>query len=65
MIQNMVWAAGYNVAAIPMAGGALSGVGVVLPPAAAAALMNASTVVVAVNAQLVRRVELGSVGSRQ
>jgi Cu2+-exporting ATPase len=58
MIQNLIWAAGYNVAAIPLAAGALSGVGVVLPPAAAAVLMSASTVVVAVNAQLVRRVEL-------
>jgi Cu2+-exporting ATPase len=58
MIQNLIWAAGYNVAAIPLAAGALSGVGVVLPPAAAAVLMSASTVVVAVNAQLVRRVQL-------
>ena len=65
MIQNLIWAAGYNVAAIPLAAGALSGAGVVLPPAAAAVLMSASTVVVAVNAQLVRRVDLGSVGSRQ
>jgi Cu2+-exporting ATPase len=58
MIQNLVWAAGYNVVAIPLAAGALSGVGVVLPPAAAAVLMSASTVVVAVNAQLVRGVQL-------
>ena len=65
MIQNLVWAAGYNVVAIPLAAGTVSGVGVVLPPAAAAVLMSASTVVVAVNAQLVRRVDLGSVGSRQ
>ncbi|HKY49425.1 MAG TPA: heavy metal translocating P-type ATPase, partial [Acidimicrobiia bacterium] len=60
MIQNLVWAAGYKVAAIPLAAGALSGVGVVLPPAAAAVLMSASTVVVAVNAQLVRRVQLAA-----
>jgi len=60
MIQNLVWAAGYNVVAIPLAAGALSGVGVVLPPAAAAVLMSASTVVVAVNAQLVRRVRLAT-----
>jgi Cu2+-exporting ATPase len=65
MIQNLVWAAGYNVAAIPLAAGALSGVGVVLPPAAAAVLMSASTVVVAVNAQLIRRVDLRPVGSDQ
>ena len=60
MIQNLVWAAGYNVVAIPLAAGALAGVGVVLPPAAAAVLMSASTVVVAVNAQLIRRLDLGS-----
>jgi Cu2+-exporting ATPase len=58
MIQNLVWAAGYNVAAIPLAAGALAWAGIVLAPAAAAVLMSASTVVVAVNAQLLRRVDL-------
>jgi len=60
MIQNLIWAAGYNVAAIPLAAGALTGAGIVLPPAAAAVLMSASTVVVAANAQLIRRVDLRS-----
>ncbi len=60
MIQNLVWADGYNVLAIPLAAGALAGVGVVLPPAIAAVLMSASTVVVAVNAQLIRGLDLGS-----
>jgi Cu2+-exporting ATPase len=58
MIQNLAWAAGYNVLAIPLAGGALAWAGVVLPPAAAAVLMSASTVIVAVNAQLLRRTSL-------
>ncbi len=58
MIQNLVWAAGYNVVAIPLAAGALAWAGFVLPPAGAAVLMSASTVIVAANAQLLRRVEL-------
>jgi Cu2+-exporting ATPase len=62
MIQNLVWAAGYNVVAIPLAAGALAWAGFVLPPAAAAVLMSASTVIVAANAQLLRRVDLTSAG---
>ncbi len=58
MLQNLVWAAGYNVLAIPLAAGALAWAGIVLGPAAAAALMSASTVIVAVNAQLLRRIDL-------
>ncbi|MCA1736971.1 MAG: copper-translocating P-type ATPase [Actinobacteria bacterium] len=58
MIQNLVWAAGYNVAAIPLAAGALAWAGVVLAPAVAAILMSVSTVVVAINAQLLRRLNL-------
>jgi Cu2+-exporting ATPase len=58
MIQNLIWAAGYNVLAIPLAAGALAWAGVALPPAAAAVLMSASTVIVALNALLLRRVEL-------
>ncbi len=58
MLQNLGWAAGYNVIAIPLAAGALAWAGFVLPPAAAAALMSASTVIVAANAQLLRRVDL-------
>jgi Cu2+-exporting ATPase len=55
MIQNLWWAAGYNIVAIPLAAGLLSGYGVVLSPAMGAVLMSASTVVVAINAQLLRR----------
>jgi P-type Cu2+ transporter len=58
MLQNLGWAAGYNVIAIPAAAGALAWAGFVLPPAAAAVLMSASTVIVAANAQLLRRVDL-------
>lgn len=58
MQQNLVWATGYNVFAIPLAAGVLYGVGVVLSPAVGAVLMSVSTVVVAINAQLLRRVKL-------
>jgi Cu2+-exporting ATPase len=58
MIQNLVWATGYNAAAIPLAAGALAWAGIVLGPAVAAVLMSASTVIVAINAQFLRRLEL-------
>ena len=58
MIQNLWWAAGYNVVAIPLAAGVLAPEGILLPPAFAAVLMSASTVIVAINAQLLRRVRL-------
>ena len=58
MIQNLWWAAGYNVLAIPLAAGALAPWGIVLAPAVGAILMSASTVIVAVNAQLLRRAHL-------
>ncbi|MEH1015302.1 heavy metal translocating P-type ATPase [Micromonospora sp. CPCC 206060] len=58
MLQNLGWAAGYNVVALPLAAGVLAGAGVALSPAAAAVLMSASTIVVALNAQLLRRVRL-------
>lgn len=58
MVQNLVWAAGYNVVAIPLAAGVLAPVGFVLAPAVGAILMSASTIVVALNAQLLRRVDL-------
>jgi Cu2+-exporting ATPase len=58
MVQNLVWAAGYNVLAIPLAAGALAWAGLVLSPAVGAILMSASTIVVALNAQLLRRLDL-------
>ena len=58
MIQNLVWATGYNLIAVPLAAGVLAGVGVLLPPAVGAILMSASTLVVAANAQLLRRIDL-------
>lgn len=58
MLQNLWWAAGYNVFAIPLAAGALAWAGIILTPAVGAILMSASTVVVAINAQLLRRAKL-------
>jgi P-type Cu2+ transporter len=58
MVQNLVWAAGYNVAAIPLAAGVLAWAGFVLPMAVGAVLMSTSTVIVALNAQLLRRLHL-------
>ena len=58
MVQNLWWAAGYNLAAIPLAAGVLAWAGIVLAPALGAVLMSLSTVVVALNAQLLRRVDL-------
>jgi Cu2+-exporting ATPase len=58
MVQNLWWAAGYNIVAIPLAAGVLASQGFLLPPAAAALLMSASTVIVAINAQLLRRQEI-------
>ncbi|VXC10965.1 heavy metal translocating P-type ATPase [Arthrobacter sp. 8AJ] len=58
MWQNLVWATGYNVLSVPLAAGVLAFAGVVLSPAAGAVLMSASTVVVALNAQLLRRMKL-------
>jgi P-type Cu2+ transporter len=58
MVQNLWWAAGYNLVAIPLAAGVLTPIGFVLPMALGAVLMSTSTVVVALNAQLLRRVQL-------
>lgn len=58
MVQNLWWAAGYNIVAIPLAAGVLEPWGVVLSPAAGAVLMSLSTVIVAANAQLLRRARL-------
>ena len=54
MIQNLWWAAGYNIIAIPLAAGVLQPWGIVLSPAVGAVLMSLSTIIVAVNAQLLR-----------
>ena len=59
-LQNLVWAAGYNVVAIPLAAGALAWAGFTLQPAIGAVLMSVSTIVVALNAQLLRGVDLRS-----
>jgi P-type Cu2+ transporter len=57
-VENLAWAAGYNVVAIPVAAGALAWAGITMPPAIAAVLMSVSTIVVALNAQLLRRTRL-------
>ena len=57
-LQNLWWAAGYNIVAIPLAAGAFNWAGISMPPALAAVLMSVSTIVVALNAQLLRRVDL-------
>ena len=58
MVQNLWWAAEYNIAANPLAAGVLAWAGILLPVAAGAILMSTSTVIEAVNAQLLRRFEL-------
>ena len=58
MIQNLIWAAGYNVVALPLAAGVLAPVGILLSPAVGALLMSISTIIVAINAQLLRRTTL-------
>ncbi|MGM0596639.1 MAG: heavy metal translocating P-type ATPase, partial [Myxococcota bacterium] len=55
MIQNFIWATGYNVVAIPMAAGVLFSAGILISPALGAILMSLSTVIVAINAQLLKR----------
>lgn len=57
MVQNLWWATGYNAVAIPLAAGVLSGLGIVLSPAVGAVFMSASTVIVAVNARLLGRMQ--------
>jgi Cu2+-exporting ATPase len=58
MVQNLWWAAGYNIFAIPVAAGVLAAWGILLTPALGAVLMSSSTVIVAVNAQFLKRAEL-------
>ncbi|MEQ8518629.1 MAG: heavy metal translocating P-type ATPase [Cytophagales bacterium] len=55
MMQNLWWAAGYNIVAVPLAAGVLAGAGIILSPAFGAVLMSLSTVIVALNAQLLKR----------
>lgn len=65
MLQNLVWAAGYNIVAIPLAAGVLAPIGIVLSPAIGAVLMSASTIVVALNAQLLRGLDLRPEADRE
>ena len=58
MLQNLAWATGYNVVALPLAAGVAAGAGIVLSPAVGAVLMSLSTVVVAINAVLLRRARI-------
>jgi Cu2+-exporting ATPase len=57
MVQNLLWATGYNVIALPLAAGVLAPFGILLPPAIGALIMSLSTVIVAINAQLLNRVQ--------
>ena len=58
MKQNLWWAAGYNIISVPLAAGILAPIGFVLPMAVGALLMSLSTIIVALNAQLLRRADL-------
>ncbi|MCB9099964.1 MAG: copper-translocating P-type ATPase [Anaerolineales bacterium] len=60
MFENLIWATGYNVVALPLAAGVLAPVGILLSPAVGALFMSLSTIVVAVNAQLLRRLRFSS-----
>lgn len=60
MIENLVWASGYNIVALPLAAGVLAWAGILLSPAVGALLMSLSTVIVAINAQLLRRLDLST-----
>ena len=60
MQENLVWAAGYNVFALPLAAGVLAPIGILLSPAVGAVLMSASTVIVAINAQFLRRADISA-----
>jgi Cu2+-exporting ATPase len=59
MIQNLIWATGYNVIALPLAAGILAPFGILLSPAVGAVFMSLSTMIVAINAQLLRRADIG------
>ena len=61
MQENLVWATGYNVIAVPLAAGVLAPIGILLSPAIGAAIMSASTIIVAINAERLRGVDRKSV----
>jgi Cu2+-exporting ATPase len=63
MLQNLAWATGYNVLALPLAAGVLAGVGIILPAWLGALLMSLSTIIVAINAQTLRRLDLREVAT--
>jgi Cu2+-exporting ATPase len=65
MKQNLWWAAGYNLLAVPLAAGVLAPIGFVLPMSVGAALMSLSTIVVAANAQWLRRLDLAPATSAE
>ena len=58
MVQNLLWATGYNVVALPLAAGILAPLGILLTPAVGALFMSLSTIIVAINTQFLRRVRL-------
>jgi Cu2+-exporting ATPase len=58
MVQNLAWASGYNLIALPLAAGILAPIGFVLSPAVGALVMSLSTIIVAINAQLLRRADI-------
>ena len=58
MLQNLFWATGYNIVTVPLAAGVLAPIGIILAPAVGAVLMSVSTIVVAINAQTLRRLDL-------
>lgn len=60
MIQNLIWATGYNIVALPLAAGVLAPIGILLSPAVGAVLMSVSTIVVAINAQWLRRLNFAA-----
>jgi Cu2+-exporting ATPase len=60
MVQNLAWATGYNAFSLPLAAGVFAWAGITLAPAVGAVLMSLSTIVVALNAQLLRRLRLGA-----
>jgi Cu2+-exporting ATPase len=59
MVQNLLWATGYNAIAIPLAAGVTANVGFLMSPALGAVFMSSSTVIVAINAQLLSRTRIG------